>query len=136
MHKSNGSRVVSSRSENGGRCSFHIHLDTRRYHLVRWTRGQRPYLAWCRTHENWEYLHTAGPWSRWLLWNKPVVREAIRAVRPKGFNLKVGLPRFGRHQKGGRSAGFCGDNRREKGDKKNPAGSHCSRRNHSSACKY
>ena len=49
---------------------------------------QRLYLARHRTRENWDDPHTAGYWSRWLLWNKPSMSQAIRAMRPKGFNVR------------------------------------------------
>ena len=50
---------------------------------------KRLYLARHKPRENWEDPYTAGFWSRWLLWNKPSLRESIRALRPKGIKVKV-----------------------------------------------
>ena len=47
------------------------------------------YLARHKPKENWEDPYTAGFWSRWLLWNKPSLREAIRALIPKGIKVKI-----------------------------------------------
>ena len=30
--------------------------------------------------ENWHNPYTAGFWSRWLLWSKPTMKEAIKEV--------------------------------------------------------
>jgi hypothetical protein len=48
------------------------------------------YLVRHRKTENWTKAgrFTAGFWSRWLLWSKPSMKEAIRFVRKKfGFIL-------------------------------------------------
>lgn len=48
------------------------------------------YLARHKVNENWEKsgIHTAGFWSRWLLWNKPTLSESIKDVEKK-FNVKI-----------------------------------------------
>jgi hypothetical protein len=48
------------------------------------------YLARHRVRENWNKsgIHTAGFWSRWILWNKPTLQESINDVE-KRFNIKI-----------------------------------------------
>lgn len=46
--------------------------------------------SYLRRHEG-EYesfRHQAGFWARWLLWNKPTLRESIQDVERK-FNIKI-----------------------------------------------
>ena len=40
--------------------------------------------------ENWEKsgIESAGFWSRWLLWNKPTLKDSIRDIEKK-FNIKI-----------------------------------------------
>ena len=38
--------------------------------------------------QNWNDLTTAGAWSRWLLWNKPTIRESIKSMEQK-FNINI-----------------------------------------------
>jgi Family of unknown function (DUF5754) len=48
------------------------------------------YLMRHRKTENWSKAgrFTAGFWSRWLLWSKPSLKEAIQFIRRKfGFRL-------------------------------------------------
>ena len=42
--------------------------------------------------ENWNDLTTAGTWSRWLLWEKKTIPEAIRNIEDK-FNVKIKIER-------------------------------------------
>jgi len=46
------------------------------------------YIARHKVRENWDNIHTAGFWSRWLLWNKPTLTESIKDVEKK-FNVKI-----------------------------------------------
>jgi len=46
------------------------------------------YIARHKVRENWDNIHTAGFWSRWLLWNKPTLTESIKDVE-KRFNVKI-----------------------------------------------
>lgn len=48
-------------------------------------RKQR-YLDRHRERENWNDILTAGAWSRWLLWNKPTIRESLADIKDR-FNL-------------------------------------------------
>ena len=41
--------------------------------------------------ENWNNPLTAGFWSRWLLWEKPTLNEAVRNINAKFNNLHVKL---------------------------------------------
>jgi hypothetical protein len=38
--------------------------------------------------EHWNNIMTAGFWSRWLLWEKPTIHEAARAIANK-FKVSV-----------------------------------------------
>tara|TARA_R110002012_G_scaffold77542_1_gene196744 strand:- start:52 stop:327 length:276 start_codon:yes stop_codon:yes gene_type:complete len=49
------------------------------------TRKNR-YLARHRTRENWNDFQSSGSLSRWILWNKPTLREAIKDYK-KRFKL-------------------------------------------------
>lgn len=48
------------------------------------------YLARHKTRENWgkSGITTAGFWSRWLLWNKPTLKDSIKDVE-KRFKVKI-----------------------------------------------
>jgi hypothetical protein len=48
------------------------------------------YLARHRSRENWTRsgINTAGFWSRWILWSKPTLKEAI-AYTSKKFNITI-----------------------------------------------
>lgn len=48
------------------------------------------YIARHRVRENWNKsgLHTAGFWSRWILWNKPTLQKSINDVE-KRFNVRI-----------------------------------------------
>lgn len=51
---------------------------------------KRLYLLRHKANENWEKsgIMTAGFWSRWLLWNKPSLRESADDME-KRFNIKI-----------------------------------------------
>jgi len=50
---------------------------------------KKRYLA-LRNRENWEDPNTAGFWSRWLLWNKPSIKESAKYIEEQ-FNIPVKL---------------------------------------------
>ena len=50
-------------------------------------RKQR-YIDRHKKNENWNDLATAGTWSRWLLWEKKTIPEAIRNMERK-FNIDI-----------------------------------------------
>jgi Family of unknown function (DUF5754) len=48
------------------------------------------YLKRHEKRENWNDPHTAGFWSRWLLWSKPSMQEAIKETE-KHLKYKIVL---------------------------------------------
>ena len=52
-------------------------------------RKQR-YITSHQARENWTKsgIHTAGFWSRWLLWEEPTLQESIKAIDRK-FGVKI-----------------------------------------------
>jgi hypothetical protein len=46
------------------------------------------YLRRHQKRENWKDIHTAGFWSRWLLWNKPSLAESIADIESR-FKISV-----------------------------------------------
>jgi len=46
------------------------------------------YLKRHKKTEDWNDLDTSGAWSRWLLWNKPSLRESIRDMNDR-FNIHI-----------------------------------------------
>ena len=46
------------------------------------------YIQRHQSRENWEDLNTAGAWSRWLLWEKPTIEQAINFIQNK-FNIQI-----------------------------------------------
>jgi len=56
---------------------FTIHKDE--------ARKQR-YINRHKKNENWNNKDTAGFWSRWLLWEKPSIKESYEFIRRK-FNI-------------------------------------------------
>jgi len=38
------------------------------------------YIARHSARENWDDPHTAGFWSRWLLWNEPTIEDSIADI--------------------------------------------------------
>lgn len=49
---------------------------------------QQNYLKRHAPNEDWYNLNTAGAWSRWLLWNKPNLIDAVKDMEKK-FNIKI-----------------------------------------------
>ena len=45
------------------------------------------YLKRHRVRENWNDVHTAGFWARWLLWEKKTMKEA-KAAMTKRFGIR------------------------------------------------
>ena len=43
------------------------------------------YLARHRNNEDWNDPETAGFWARWLLWNKPSIKDSIADLKHRGF---------------------------------------------------
>lgn len=62
---------------------FTQHKNPKRMHL---------YLIRHRSRENWKKsgIFTAGFWSRWLLWSKPNLTQAIKYMNKK-FHLSIKL---------------------------------------------
>ena len=52
-------------------------------------RKQR-YITRHQARENWTKsgIHTAGFWSRWLLWGEPTLQASIKAIERK-FGIKI-----------------------------------------------
>jgi Tfp pilus assembly protein FimT len=48
-------------------------------------RKQR-YINRHKKNENWNNKDTAGFWSRWLLWEKPTIKESYDNIKKK-FNI-------------------------------------------------
>jgi hypothetical protein len=46
------------------------------------------YLQRHKSNENWNDLKTAGAWSRWILWNKPDLKNSITDMM-KRFDIKI-----------------------------------------------
>jgi len=51
---------------------------------------KRLYLARHKSRENWTKggLKTAGFWARWLLWNKPSVKQSIQDIENR-FDVNI-----------------------------------------------
>jgi hypothetical protein len=49
------------------------------------------YLKRHKNNEDWSDPYTAGFWSRWLLWSKPSMKEAIKETEKhlKGMKINV-----------------------------------------------
>jgi hypothetical protein len=52
-------------------------------------RKQR-YITRHQARENWTKsgIHTAGFWSRWLLWGEPTLQASVKAIEQK-FGIKI-----------------------------------------------
>jgi hypothetical protein len=61
-----------------GMSDYTIHKDPER---------KKRYINRHDKHENWNDPETAGALSRWILWNKPSLRESIASYKKK-FHLK------------------------------------------------
>lgn len=46
------------------------------------------YIQRHQAREDWNNLNTAGAWSRWLLWEKPSIEQAIEFIQNK-FNIEI-----------------------------------------------
>jgi len=62
-----------------GYSDYTIHKDPKR---------KEAYLSRHKPRENWNDKKTAGFWSRWILWNKPTLRDSIRHTENK-FGLNI-----------------------------------------------
>jgi len=47
------------------------------------TKRKKRYLSRHKKRENWNNYMTAGSLSRWILWNKPTLRESIEDYKKK-----------------------------------------------------
>tara|TARA_R110002153_G_scaffold211965_1_gene364527 strand:- start:29 stop:328 length:300 start_codon:yes stop_codon:yes gene_type:complete len=61
-----------------GMSDFTIHKDPKR---------KENYLARHKVRENWKVPDTAGSLSRWILWNKPSLKESLKDYKNR-FKLK------------------------------------------------
>ena len=54
-------------------------------------RKQR-YITRHQPRENWTKsgIHTAGFWSRWLLWGEPTLQASIKAIE-QNFGIKINM---------------------------------------------
>ena len=50
------------------------------------------YLKRHRRNEDWNDPSTAGFWAKHLLWTKPTLQKAAKALRTKGLNVVVAAP--------------------------------------------
>ena len=48
------------------------------------------YIQRHQAREDWNNLNTAGFWSRWLLWEKPTLNQAINFIQKK-FNISINI---------------------------------------------
>lgn len=62
-----------------GYSDYTIHKDDER---------KERYLDRHRKREDWNDMETAGFWSRWLLWNKPTLRDSIKDTNER-FNIHI-----------------------------------------------
>lgn len=62
-----------------GMSDYTIHQDSNR---------KQRYIQRHYSRENWTDPLTAGFWSRWLLWEKPSLKTAIRSIYKK-FGIRV-----------------------------------------------
>jgi len=58
---------------------YTLHKDVKRKELYD--------LRHCKN-EDWTNLNTAGAWSKWILWNKPDIYEAISDMENR-FKIKI-----------------------------------------------
>ena len=52
---------------------------------------RQAYLARHKANEDWNDKESAGFWSRYLLWEKPTLRGAAKALRHKGLDVKLNI---------------------------------------------
>lgn len=67
-----------------GASDYTIHKDDKR---------RMNYIARHKSRENWNDLNKAGTWSRYLLWEKPTLNEAIRNMERR-FNIKINFKNY------------------------------------------
>ena len=70
-----------------------VHFGSNGYEDYTTHKSHSRYLRYKSRHksrENWgkSGLKSAGFWSRWILWNKPSLRESIKDTE-KRFNIKI-----------------------------------------------
>ena len=65
-----------------GYSDFTIHKDEDR---------RERYIKRHKTNKNWNDPTTAGFYSRWVLWNKPTMKESITDLNKKFSKLKVSV---------------------------------------------
>jgi hypothetical protein len=58
------------------------------YTMHKDSKRKQNYLARHAKRENWSDHHTAGFWSRWLLWNKDNLTDSIIDIHKK-FNIII-----------------------------------------------
>ena len=73
----NDDKTYSVKFGADGYSDFTIHKDEQR---------KQRYLDRHKANENWNKPDTAGALSRWILWNKPTLKESIDDFK-KRFNL-------------------------------------------------
>ena len=59
-----------------GASDYTIHKDEDR---------KKRYILRHAKNEDWANPQTAGYWSRWVLWHKPTISEAIQSLKQKGI---------------------------------------------------
>ena len=52
---------------------------------------KQAYIKRHQKRENWNDIHTAGFWSRWMLWSKPTMPESARWIEEHYDNVKLTL---------------------------------------------
>ena len=70
-------KIKTTHFGGGGMSDYTKHKDKER---------KNRYMSRHRTRENWYNPMTAGALSRWILWNKPTLRESISDYKRR-FNL-------------------------------------------------
>ena len=45
------------------------------------------YIARHKNNEDWNNPETAGFWARWLLWNKPSIKDSIADLKHRGYSI-------------------------------------------------
>ena len=69
----------------------YIHFGSEGYEDYTQHRDENRKKLYIKRHEkreNWDDLMNAGSWSRWLLWEKPSLQEAIKNMEKK-FKIKI-----------------------------------------------
>lgn len=88
--------TVSNRKNKKYRVSIEsinldIHFGDNRYQDFTIHKNEQRKLNYINRHrgnENWNNYYTAGFWSRWLLWNKPTLKESIIDIKNR-FSINV-----------------------------------------------